>query len=74
MKFGSVYRHFKGGIYEVLHLATLESSLTPVIVYRQLHTDKVWVRPIAEWYELVECNGIQVRRFTELQDHLFEPR
>jgi hypothetical protein len=28
------YRHYKGGIYEVVCEATIESDLTPLIVYK----------------------------------------
>ena len=38
------YRHYKGGIYEVVCEALLESDHTPVIVYRD-EAGAVWVRP-----------------------------
>ena len=28
------YRHYKGGLYELVCEATLESDLTPLIIYR----------------------------------------
>jgi hypothetical protein len=64
MRVGAVYRHFKGGLYEVLHLATLESNLNSVIVYRQLHSGRVWVRPMIEWNQTVEHEGLTTARFT----------
>lgn len=57
---GRTYRHFKGGRYELLYHGTDEATLEPVVIYRSLETDEIWVRPLAAWCERV---GEQ-RRFT----------
>lgn len=45
-----VFRHVRsGGIYEVLHAASLEATLEPVVVYRSCSDGSVWVRPAAEF-------------------------
>ncbi|GAB3409655.1 DUF1653 domain-containing protein [Massilia agilis] len=56
------YRHYKGGLYEVLHEALLESDHTPMIVYRAAN-GTVWIRPKHVFFELVEVDGRQVPRF-----------
>jgi hypothetical protein len=56
------YRHYKGGLYEFVCEATLESDLTPLVVYRAAN-GTVWVRPKAVFFELVEVDGKQVPRF-----------
>jgi hypothetical protein len=57
------YRHFKGGLYDVLHEATLEADLTPVIVYRS-QDGQVWVRPRDVFFEDVDDGkGGHVPRF-----------
>jgi hypothetical protein len=56
------YRHYKGGLYELVCEATLESDLTPMIVYRAAN-GTVWIRPKAVFFELVEVDGQQVPRF-----------
>ncbi len=62
-----IYRHFKGGIYEVLHIATHSETLEPMVVYRDVcDEDKIWVRPLSMWNETVTHNGITQERFTYL--------
>lgn len=56
------YRHYKGGLYELVCEATLESDHTPLIVYRAAN-GTVWVRPRQVFFELVEVEGRQVPRF-----------
>ena len=47
MKFqpGDTVRHNRGGRYEIVGLANMESSLQPVYVYRRIATGALWVRP-----------------------------
>ena len=56
------YRHYKGGLYELVCEATLESDLTPMIVYRAAN-GTVWIRPREVFFELVEVAGEMVPRF-----------
>jgi hypothetical protein len=58
-----LYRHYKGGVYEFLHDATLESDLTPMVVYRAVANGTVWIRPQAVFHGLVEIDGRYVPRF-----------
>ena len=63
------YRHFKGGEYEVLGLATHSETEEPMVVYRPLYGERgLWVRPAAMWNETVERDGKTFRRFTYLGD------
>lgn len=55
------YRHFKGGEYEVLGLATYSETGEQLVVYRALYGERgLWVRPLAMFLETVERDG-QVR-------------
>jgi hypothetical protein len=56
------YRHYKGGLYELVCEATLEADLTPMIIYRA-HDGSVWARPNSVFFELVEVDGLLVPRF-----------
>ena len=63
------YRHFKGGEYEVLGLATHSETEEPMVVYRPLYGERgLWVRPAAMWNETVERDGKTYRRFTYIGD------
>ena len=63
------YRHYKGGEYEVLGLATHSETEEPMVVYRPLYGERgLWVRPAAMWNETVERDGKRYRRFTYIGD------
>lgn len=56
------YRHYKGGLYELVCEATLEADLTPMIIYRAAD-GSIWARPKTVFFELVEVEGTMVPRF-----------
>lgn len=59
------YRHYKGGLYELVCEAALEADHTPVMVYRGLD-GAVWVRPRDAFFETVTVDGKAVPRFAPL--------
>lgn len=59
-----VYRHYKGGEYEVFFVARHSETEEPLVVYRTLYGDhSYWVRPLSMFSEHVEVDGKQVPRF-----------
>ena len=61
------YRHFKGGVYEVIGVAKHSETLEETVVYRSVTNGGLWVRPAAMWEEEVEYNGKKVRRFSPVE-------
>jgi hypothetical protein len=62
------YRHFKGGEYEVLAVATHSETHEPLVVYRPLYNDTGWwVRPLGMFLETVVHEGCEVRRFDRVE-------
>lgn len=59
------YRHYKGGVYDLVCEAELEADHTPVIVYRG-QDGRTWVRPKAVFFEMVESEGGRVPRFAAI--------
>ena len=58
------YRHYKGGEYEVLHLAKHSETEEDMVVYRALYgAFGVWVRPASMWNETVTHEGKAQPRF-----------
>jgi hypothetical protein len=55
------HRHWKGGLYEVLHQGTFEHTMAPVVIYRG-QDGQVWVR----FEDDFNWRGEGVRRFTQL--------
>ena len=58
-----VYRHFKGGLYEVVDTVIDSETLKTMVLYRPLGTPYWWVRPYEMFCETVEHDGRRVLRF-----------
>jgi len=59
-----LYRHYKGGLYEVIGTARHSETEESLVVYRPLYDDSgLWVRPLAMFMEKIQVNGQLVARF-----------
>lgn len=59
-----IYRHFKGGRYQVLGIARHTELEYDLVIYQDLDKDgKLWARPAGVWFQNVELDGIKVPRF-----------
>jgi len=59
-----LYRHYKGGEYEVIGVARHSESLAPMVIYRPLYNDTGWwARPFEMFVGTVEIDGVVRRRF-----------
>lgn len=61
------FQHYKGGIYELVCEATLESDLSTMIVYRAAN-GSIWCRPRQVFFEMIEVDDKQVQRFTPMEE------
>ncbi|MBU4541644.1 DUF1653 domain-containing protein [uncultured Acetobacterium sp.] len=58
------YRHYKGNEYEVIGVGSHSETLEAMVVYRPLYGEGgLWVRPAAMWDEIIEKDGITIKRF-----------
>ncbi len=57
------YRHYKGGEYRVLQLATHTETEEQMVVYQSLKDERVWARPLAHFLEEVILDGQSTPRF-----------
>jgi len=63
------YRHFKGNEYQVIGLAHHSESMQPMVVYRALYGEYgLWVRPAEMFTEVIERDGVSMRRFERIGD------
>ena len=63
------YRHFKGNIYRVLHIAKHSETLEDMVVYQAMYGERgIWVRPLAMFEEEIERDGQTFRRFSPITD------
>lgn len=60
-----IYRHHKGKLYRVHHLALHSETQEPFVVYEALYDNDIsghWVRPLKMFLEMVETSeGIKPR-------------
>ena len=60
-----IYKHYKGNLYQVFHVATHSETEEKVVVYQCLYDDySIWVRPFDMFVEQVQLeNGEMKPRF-----------
>lgn len=59
-----IYKHYKGNLYELLHIAKHSETLEKMVVYKALYGEgEIWVRPASMWDEEIEKDGKKVKRF-----------
>lgn len=68
---GKFYRHFKGGLYQVLNIAIHSESSEKLVIYQALYgTFEVYARPLVNFEELLSPekypNSVQKHRFEEI--------
>jgi hypothetical protein len=62
-----LYRHYKGGEYEVIGVARHSETHEPLVVYRPLYNNTAWwVRPHAMFFEDVVVDGAPRPRFEKI--------
>ena len=57
------FRHYKGGRYDLVCEAKMESDHTPIIVYRAAD-GSIWCRPKSVFFEKINVDGKLMQRFT----------
>ncbi len=63
------YRHFKGGLYQVVDVALHSETQEPYVVYRALYDEGgLWIRPLAMFAETIERDGKSFKRFEFIGD------
>ncbi len=59
------YKHYKGGEYEVIGVASHSETLEKMVVYKALYGEySLWVRPLSMFLEEVEVEGKKIPRFS----------
>ena len=63
------YRHYKGGMYQVVDTVRHSETCEPMTLYRALYGDQgLWVRPAAMFLESVVIDGLEQPRFARISD------
>lgn len=62
---GKQYNHYKGGVYEVISMATHSETDEVLVIYKSVLFGSVYARPLAMWFdEITTDSGAKVERFT----------
>lgn len=48
---GKKYRHYKGGLYEVLFLSKHTETGEVLVIYKSIHFGSFYARPLESWNE-----------------------
>lgn len=63
-----LYLHYKGNRYRVYSYGRIEADGERgeiQVIYSDIYdTKNVWIRPISEWFQPIEENGVMVTRFS----------
>ena len=63
-----LYRHYKGGMYEVIDTVRHSETLEPMTLYRALYGQRgLWVRPASMFEERVVIDGVEQARFKRVE-------
>lgn len=64
-----IYQHYKGKLYQVLHVATHSEREEKLVVYQCLYGDySIWVRPLSMFTESINTSdNREVERFKLVQ-------
>lgn len=60
------YRHYKGGLYEVVGAARHSETEEPLAVYRSADGG-LWARPLGMFLETVRVEGVETARFVRIE-------
>jgi len=64
------YRHFKGGIYNFICAACLESDPDVTMIVYTAADGSYWTRPSHVFFEEIEHQGQRIQRFTPVPDSI----
>lgn len=62
------FRHYKGGIYDFVCAAKLESNPETVMIVYTAADGSFWTRPEEVFFEMIEHDGKTVQRFIAIDE------
>jgi hypothetical protein len=62
------YKHFKGGIYQLICRGRLEADRNAKMVVYKAEDETIWIRPESEFFGFVQVDGHWLSRFTKIEE------
>jgi len=67
LQISGIYRHYNGGMYQVVCIAFNEATLEEVVIYESIKQPELrWMRPVDVFLEDVQVGDERVKRFTKV--------
>jgi len=63
---GESYKHYKGGTYKIITLATHSETKEALVIYRSIPFGSIYARPLSIWEDVCDFEGRKIKRFTRL--------
>ena len=60
---GERWKHYKGGVYEIVTLANHSETKEALVIYKSVPFGSVYARPLEMWEEECELGRIKFKRF-----------
>ena len=60
---GERWKHYKGGVYEVITLANHSETKEPLVIYKSIPFGSVYARPLSMWEDECDMGGTLTKRF-----------
>ena len=60
---GERWKHYKGGVYEIISLANHSETKEALVIYKSVPFGSVLGRPLAMWEAECELGRIKFKRF-----------
>ena len=68
----TLWRHYKGGLYEIMFLSKHTESDEVLVNYRSLHFGSYNSRPLDVFKDMVISDGMEVPRFTPENEGMYD--
>lgn len=65
LKAGERVRHHRGSIYEVICMAKCSETKKDIVVYKNIESDEIWVRPLSMFDDSIPKDWVY--RFTKVE-------
>jgi len=62
---GKRYKHYKGGLYDVITLVKHSENDETLVIYKSIHFGSVYARPLTMWFDEINVDGKYMIRFTQ---------
>ena len=64
---GERWKHYKGGVYEVITLANHSETKEALVIYKSVPFGSIYARPLHMWEEECELGRIKFKRFEVIE-------